>query len=267
MKFKGKSFIAIVLSPEAPYADWFQEVDRIIERSPGFFIDRPIILDVRGTKIPIEELEHVLDELKQRSVRVMGIDGIAGTRLKDGMPPSFSGGRLTATVDVPEPTGGRGGPADTDGDADAGGKVVKQAAKKSATANAPAPQKEKVAAPRKKVDVVPSLEQPGGALPEDGKSIVISEPVRSGQSILHPDGDVTVIGSVSSGAEIIAGGSIHVYGALRVACAGRCLGQGQRPDLLFKTGRGTCVHQRTLQGRRRFRRHLAQCAGPDPVRE
>jgi len=53
------------------------------------------------------------------------------------------------------------------------------------------------------------------ALNDDSASIVISEPVRSGQSILHPDGDVTVIGSVSSGAEIIAGGSIHVYGALR----------------------------------------------------
>ena len=31
----------------------------------------------------------------------------------------------------------------------------------------------------------------------------------------YPDGDVTVIGSVSSGAEIVAGGSIHVYGTLR----------------------------------------------------
>ena len=32
---------------------------------------------------------------------------------------------------------------------------------------------------------------------------------------MFPEGDVTVIGSVASGAEIIAGGSIHVYGALR----------------------------------------------------
>jgi septum site-determining protein MinC len=46
-------------------------------------------------------------------------------------------------------------------------------------------------------------------------SLVISESVRSGQSIVFREGDVTVIGSVSSGAEIIAGGSIHVYGALR----------------------------------------------------
>jgi len=31
----------------------------------------------------------------------------------------------------------------------------------------------------------------------------------------YPDGDVTVIGSVASGADVIAGGSIHIYGALR----------------------------------------------------
>ena len=44
---------------------------------------------------------------------------------------------------------------------------------------------------------------------------MIDEPVRSGQSVIFPSGDVTVIGSVASGAEVIAGGSIHVYGALR----------------------------------------------------
>ena len=31
----------------------------------------------------------------------------------------------------------------------------------------------------------------------------------------YPDGDVTVIGSVASGADVIAAGSIHIYGALR----------------------------------------------------
>ena len=46
-------------------------------------------------------------------------------------------------------------------------------------------------------------------------SLTIEGSVRSGQSIVHPTGDVTVMGSVSSGAEILAGGSIHVYGALR----------------------------------------------------
>jgi septum site-determining protein MinC len=52
------------------------------------------------------------------------------------------------------------------------------------------------------------------AEPEE-TSLLISENVRSGQSILFPKGDVTIIGSIASGAEVIAGGSIHVYGALR----------------------------------------------------
>lgn len=47
------------------------------------------------------------------------------------------------------------------------------------------------------------------------KSLLLENPLRSGQSIYFAEGDVTVIGSVGSGAEIVAGGSIHVYGALR----------------------------------------------------
>jgi septum site-determining protein MinC len=46
-------------------------------------------------------------------------------------------------------------------------------------------------------------------------SLLLDSPVRSGQTVVFLDGDVTVLGSVSSGAEIVAGGSIHVYGTLR----------------------------------------------------
>ncbi len=46
-------------------------------------------------------------------------------------------------------------------------------------------------------------------------SLMIEDPVRSGQSVIFIEGDVTVLGSVGSGAEIVAGGSIHVYGTLR----------------------------------------------------
>ena len=56
----------------------------------------------------------------------------------------------------------------------------------------------------------------GGALrSKEPNSLLIETPIRSGQSITFPAGDVIVLGSVSSGAEIVAGGSIHVYGALR----------------------------------------------------
>jgi len=60
-------------------------------------------------------------------------------------------------------------------------------------------------------------------------SLVIDRPVRSGQSIIFEDGDVTVIGTVASGAEVVAGGSIHVQGALRGrAIAGVRAGEGAR---------------------------------------
>jgi len=46
-------------------------------------------------------------------------------------------------------------------------------------------------------------------------SLLLENPVRSGQSVVFTEGDVTVLGSVGSGAEIVAGGSIHIYGTLR----------------------------------------------------
>ncbi len=51
--------------------------------------------------------------------------------------------------------------------------------------------------------------------PEKPNSLIVDGNVRSGQTIVHPQGDVTIIGRVASGAEIVAGGSVHVYGALQ----------------------------------------------------
>jgi septum site-determining protein MinC len=46
-------------------------------------------------------------------------------------------------------------------------------------------------------------------------SRIVSHPIRSGQQIYAPEGDLIVVGSVSAGAEVIADGNIHIYGALR----------------------------------------------------
>lgn len=51
--------------------------------------------------------------------------------------------------------------------------------------------------------------------PAASTSLIIEDPIRSGQSVYHPHGDVIVLGSAGFGSEIIAGGSIHVYGTLR----------------------------------------------------
>jgi septum site-determining protein MinC len=55
-------------------------------------------------------------------------------------------------------------------------------------------------------------------------SRIITEPVRSGQSVVVSQGDLTVLASVGSGAEIAAPGSIHVYGTLRGRAFAGCDG-------------------------------------------
>jgi septum site-determining protein MinC len=60
---------------------------------------------------------------------------------------------------------------------------------------------------------LPETPEPEPAI--EPASMLVDAPVRSGQSVVFPRGDLTIIGSVGSGAEVIAGGSIHVYGTLR----------------------------------------------------
>jgi septum site-determining protein MinC len=93
-------------------------------------------------------------------------------------------------------------------------------------------------------------------------SLLIDRPVRSGQSVVFAEGDVTIVGSVSSGAEVLAGGSIHVYGTLRGrAIAGLRSGPGARifcrkleaelvgVDQLYRTAEhwGPGLHGRAVQ--------------------
>ncbi|HEX5325487.1 MAG TPA: septum site-determining protein MinC [Acetobacteraceae bacterium] len=76
---------------------------------------------------------------------------------------------------------------------------------------------------------VPDDPHPAAPAAPDSTALVIDHPVRSGQSIVHEQGDVTIVGTVAWGAEVVAGGSIHVYGALRGrAIAGLAGGKGAR---------------------------------------
>ncbi len=64
------------------------------------------------------------------------------------------------------------------------------------------------------------------------ENMLVSHPVRSGQRI-YAKGDLTILSHVSAGAEVMAEGNIHVYGALR----GRALAgvQGDPKSRIFCT--------------------------------
>ena len=81
------------------------------------------------------------------------------------------------------------------------------------TVNAPAMPEESESPAAAPAQTEPAAPRP--ARPEPAASLIIEANVRSGQTIVHPDGDLTIVGRVASGAEIVAGGSVHIYGALQ----------------------------------------------------
>jgi septum site-determining protein MinC len=174
IRIKGRSFLALVLSPDLPLDNWLVRLDDLASRSAGFFLDRPVVLDVTGLSIDKIQLKELFEQLAERNVRIMGIEGARPSMLGPGMPPAMKGGKPAADIEVKE---------------------------REATSEEP---ETTVSAP---------VELP--QVRAIAQSLVVNEPVRSGQSIIFPEGDVTIVGSVASGAEVIAGGSIHVYGALR----------------------------------------------------
>lgn len=79
------------------------------------------------------------------------------------------------------------------------------------TSDVEIPAVEESSAPAAAANLAPTVSAPS----RSNSSVVVSQPVRSGQSLHHAEADVTIVGSVASGSEVVAGGSIHIYGALR----------------------------------------------------
>ena len=63
--------------------------------------------------------------------------------------------------------------------------------------------------------VGPAKKAEQGVEPVAARGRIVNHPVRSGQQIYAPNGDLIILGTVSAGAEIMADGHVHVYGLLR----------------------------------------------------
>jgi len=164
--------------PDPPVEAWLEQLDAQLARAPKFFDGRAVMLDFTALAGQERSFPDLVAALKQRGIRVVGVEGVDPLRFGEDMPPVMSGGRhVTVTQDEPPP---------------------------------------------------PELKQ------AEPTSMLVDRPVRSGQSVTFPAGDVIVVGSVASGAEIVAGGSIHVYGALRGRAIAGLLGAGAKPRIFCR---------------------------------
>lgn len=157
VRMRGRSYVAFVFCPTVPIVSWLEEIDTTLGHSPGFFVGKPVVLDLSAVDLSQAAIVHLVTSLEERNIRVLGIEGVDAARLTSSMPPLLTGGRhCVLTLNEPKKPEAKPKPA----------------------------------------------------------SLLLESQVRSGQSIFT-EGDVTVLGSVGSGAEIVAGGSIHIYGTLR----------------------------------------------------
>ncbi len=69
---------------------------------------------------------------------------------------------------------------------------------------------------------------------EGNRVMVVNRPVRSGQQVYSPDGDLVVLSQTGAGSEVLADGSVHVYGNI----CGRVLAgvNGDRSARIFCQG-------------------------------
>ena len=63
--------------------------------------------------------------------------------------------------------------------------------------------------------VAQPLDAPAAPAKPAARTLIVEKPVRSGQRIYADAGDLVLLAGVSSGAEVMAEGHIHAYGALR----------------------------------------------------
>ncbi|HXO01834.1 MAG TPA: septum site-determining protein MinC [Stellaceae bacterium] len=132
-----------------------------IGRSPRFFENAPVVLDLRGVENLTEasEFDTIREKLRSLTLTLVGVQNAQPAQLE-----AATGAGLASFA--PNAAG----------------------QPRSAPAAAPPP------AP---------------------KTRLITEPVRSGTQIYARGGDLVVTAAVSPGAELVADGNIHVYGALR----------------------------------------------------
>ena len=163
IRVRGRSIMALLVTPESPITPWFASLDEQL-RASGLLRRRPVIVDL---SVALDAggpdgLAIILEGLEARGLRLVAVEGA---------PPAALA--RTRWAELAQGGGGR-------------------------TAHDLA---ELARAPREAEAATPSL--------------LLDRPVRSGQSVVFEAGDVTIVGAVASGAEVIAGGSIHVYGSLR----------------------------------------------------
>jgi septum site-determining protein MinC len=173
---QGAVFTVMVVRAEMLRDPAFEaELAVQVQRSPRFFHNAPVVLDLKGTGEFSREAEfaEAKEILRRHTLTLIGIQNAAPVQADAAAAAGLAGFAPNAT----QPSRPR--PAEA---APGAGQAPQGHASSSPTA---------------------------------AKSRLITQPVRSGTQIYARGADLVITAPVSAGAEIMADGNIHVYAALR----------------------------------------------------
>ena len=151
-----------------------------ISQAPGFFKDIPLVISLDKYEGLDSELDFfkIIGTCRRHNIHVIGVRAANDDQRRLARGASLAlmpGGAVREKPPAPE-----------------------QAEEKS---NSAAPASETQAAVATAAEPTPAR--------------IITQPVRSGQQVYAPEGDLIILAPVQAGAEVLAAGNIHVYGALR----------------------------------------------------
>ena len=178
-QIRGRSFTAVALHLSGrPDQGFFAALDARLRQTPVFFENAPLVIDLEGAQDldAAQDLARLAAELRARRLSVFAV--------QNGNAEQEAAAVSAGLIALP---GGRSVALD---------RVTRPDARPARRGGRPA-------------------EPEPESRPEPQGSRLVTQPVRSGQTVFAEHGDLVIVGSVSSGAEVIAAGNIHVYGRLR----------------------------------------------------
>jgi septum site-determining protein MinC len=154
------------------------ELAQQVERSPRFFQNAPVVLDLKGADgfATAPEYREARELLREHTLALVGVQNAEPAQLEAAAAAGLASFAPSAAQPSRRP---------------ARSTAAVSAAAAPAAAAAPSPEAPRAAAR------------------------LITTPVRSGTQIYARGTDLVITASVSPGAELVADGNIHVYGALR----------------------------------------------------
>jgi septum site-determining protein MinC len=203
-ELKGSVFTLTVLRLLSTNLDAVEkELKDHLAQAPRFFLNAPLVIDINAVKERSDlDFQILGDVLRQLNLIPVGVRNGTVALNARAVEAGFAVMRGGVGQDLPV----KPGPAKQEPSPGSRPEAPVAAVEKPVAVEPP-PAPEPATAP-------PVTDAPSATVPV-AKSKIIDQPIRSGQQVYAPDGDLIVLAAVNAGAEIIADGNIHVYAPMR----------------------------------------------------